>query len=107
MDLTYNDNDYRFAYLQRFDKDKFEYWKVRIESFILGQDVDLWDMVSNGYTHPLDDICVWLEISHMNEQQRKNHKNHHESEVVYFIPFPILSIRRLQIKTQLCLYLIL
>lgn len=35
-----------------FDGEKFDYWMDRIESFFLGDDADLWDLVIDGYTHP-------------------------------------------------------
>ena len=38
-----------------FDGENFEYWKDSIESTFLGYDADLWDMVLDGYTHPIDD----------------------------------------------------
>lgn len=53
-------------------------------SFFLGQDADLLDMVLNGHIHPLDANGISLERSQMNEQQRKDHKNHHESINVLF-----------------------
>lgn len=36
-------------------------------------------MVINGFMHPFDANGVKLKISHMNENQRKDHKNLHES----------------------------
>lgn len=35
----------------QFYGDRFDYLKDRIESFFLGHDVDLWDVVVNGYIH--------------------------------------------------------
>ena len=37
-----------------FDGENFDYWKDRIESVFLAHDADLWDMVIDGYTHPVD-----------------------------------------------------
>ena len=37
-----------------FDGEDFEYWKDKLESFILGYDPDLWDMVLDGYKHLVD-----------------------------------------------------
>ena len=42
-----NDKSYNVKPLI-FDGEKFEYWKDRLESFFLGHDFDLWDMVVNG-----------------------------------------------------------
>ena len=36
------------------DGEDFEYWKDRLESFILGYEPDSWDMVLDGYKHPVD-----------------------------------------------------
>ena len=37
-----------------FDGQNFEYWKDRIESFFLGYDADLWDIVVDGYSPLVD-----------------------------------------------------
>ena len=37
-----------------FDGEDFEYWKDRLESFFLGHDGDLWDIVLDGYKHRTD-----------------------------------------------------
>ena len=37
-----------------FDGEKFEYWKDRLESFFLCHDIDLWDLVVDGYVSPKD-----------------------------------------------------
>ena len=38
-----------------FDGENFNYWKDIIRSFFLAHDVDLWDMVTDGYIHPSDE----------------------------------------------------
>ena len=38
-----------------FDGENFDYQKDRIESFFLPHDADLWDMVIDGYIHPVDE----------------------------------------------------
>ncbi|MCI71856.1 hypothetical protein A2U01_0093119, partial [Trifolium medium] len=45
----------------RFNGEQFEYWKDRIESFFLGYDSDIWDIVTRGYTPPVDANGVKLE----------------------------------------------
>lgn len=59
------------------DGGKFYYWKDRIETFFLGYDADLSDMVIDGYTHQLYTNGAKLERSKMNDQQKKDNKNHH------------------------------
>ncbi|XP_050914681.1 uncharacterized protein LOC127129571 [Lathyrus oleraceus] len=39
-----------------FDGEKIDYWKDRFESFFLGYNVDLWDIVINGYEPPISAI---------------------------------------------------
>lgn len=41
-----NDKDHYSAKSQIFDGEKFDYLKYRIESFFIGYDADLWDMVT-------------------------------------------------------------
>lgn len=48
------DRDHHISKPPIFDGDKFDYWKDRIKSLFLGHGVDLWDMVVDGYTHPID-----------------------------------------------------
>lgn len=67
-----------------FNGEKFNYWKDRIESFFLGYDADLWDLVLDGYTHPIYDNGTKLERSKISDQQRKDHKNHHRSRTIFF-----------------------
>ena len=38
-----------------FDGENSDYWKDIIESFFLAHDADLWDMVNDGYIHPVDE----------------------------------------------------
>ena len=46
-----------------FDGEKFDYWKDRIESFFLGYDIDLWDIVVYGYSYPVDAKGKQIPIS--------------------------------------------
>ena len=52
-----------------FDGEKFEYWKDRLESLFLGHDVDLWDMVVDGYVPPTDDTGKEIAKRAMTDQQ--------------------------------------
>src|SRR3954464_8994299 len=49
----------------QFDGEKFEYWKDKLESYFLGLDADLWDLLLDGYKHPLKPIGVRLTRSEM------------------------------------------
>jgi hypothetical protein len=49
-----NERDHYSAKPPIFDGEKFDYWKDRIESFFLGYDVNLWDLVVDGYVHPVN-----------------------------------------------------
>ena len=51
------------------DGEDFEYWKDRLESFFLGHDADLWDMVLDGYTHPEDKDGNKIDRKNMDKQQ--------------------------------------
>lgn len=66
---TINNDKGQYSYKpQVFNGDKFDYCKDKIESFFLGYDADLFDMVIDGYTHPLDTNDAKLERSKMNDQ---------------------------------------
>src|ERR1044072_3662146 len=65
-----------------FDGEKFEYWKDRIESFFLGFDVDLWDIVIKGYEHPKDAEGEAISRSQMIEAQKNTFKDHHKARTI-------------------------
>lgn len=71
-----NENDHYSAKHLIFYGDKFEYWNDIIESFFFGYDANLWDMVIDGYTQPLDTNDFNMERSNMNVQKIKDNKNH-------------------------------
>lgn len=74
-------NNERYHYSAKppvFDREKFDCWKDRIESFFLGYDVDLLDIVIDGYNYPLNVDDTKMGISDMNEKQRKYYKNNHK-----------------------------
>src|ERR1044072_1763886 len=62
-----------------FDGERFDYWKDRIESFFLGFDVDLCDLVIEGYEHPKDAEGKIVSRSQMTEAQKKKFLNHHKA----------------------------
>ena len=65
-----------------FDGEKFEYWKDRLESFFLVHDVDLWDMVFDGYVPPTDATGKEIARRAMTDQQKKDYKNHHKARTI-------------------------
>ena len=65
-----------------FDGEKFDYWKDRIESFFLGHDEDLWDLVIDGYKPPKDAEGNITSRSQMTEDQKKMFKNHHKARTI-------------------------
>src|SRR5580765_387532 len=65
-----------------FDGEKFEYWKDRIESLFLGFDVDLWDIVIEGYEHPKDAEGKAISRSQMTEAQKKTFKDHRKARTI-------------------------
>ncbi|XP_050899820.1 uncharacterized protein LOC127106581 [Lathyrus oleraceus] len=75
-----NDIDHYSAKPPIFDGEKFDYWKDRIESLFLGYDVDLWDLVVDGYDHPVNTEGNNLARSVMSNQQKKDFKNHHKKQ---------------------------
>ncbi|CAI8615440.1 unnamed protein product [Vicia faba] len=65
-----------------FDGENFDYWKDRIESFFLAHDVDLWDMVTDGYTHPVNASGQKIDRKTMSDQQKRDFKNHHKARTI-------------------------
>src|SRR4051812_24752697 len=65
-----------------FDGENFEYWKDRLESYFLGLDGDLWDLLVDGYKHPVKASGEKLTRQEMNDDQKKQFKNHHKSRTV-------------------------
>ncbi|XP_058776943.1 uncharacterized protein LOC131651291 [Vicia villosa] len=65
-----------------FDGERFDYWKDKIKSFFLGYDVDLWDMVVDGYEYLIDASGNINERKRMNDPQKKDYKNHHKTRTI-------------------------
>jgi len=65
-----------------FDGQNFEYWKDRLESFFLGYDADLWDIVIDGYSPPTDRSGNKIERKAMTDTQKKEFKNHHKARTI-------------------------
>lgn len=74
-----NDRDHYSAKLPIFDGEKFYYQKHKIEILVLGYDVDLQDLVVDGYIHPVNDEGNTLARSAMCDQHKKDFKNHHKA----------------------------
>jgi hypothetical protein len=77
-----NEKDHYSAKPPIFDGEKFDYWKDRIDSFFLGYDVDLWDLVVDGYGHLVNVEGNILARSAMFDQQKKDFKNHHKAKTI-------------------------
>src|ERR1044072_7358748 len=65
-----------------FDGEKFDYWKDRIKSFFLGFDMDLWDLVVDGYEEPKDTDGEIIPRSQMTDDQKKVFKDHHKARTI-------------------------
>src|SRR3954465_11266591 len=65
-----------------FDGENFEYWKDKLESYFLGLDGELWDLLMDGYKHPVKATGVRLTRQEMNDDQKKLFKNHHKCRTV-------------------------
>ena len=65
-----------------FDGENFDYWKDKIESFFLAHDVDLWDMVVDGYIHPVDERGQKIDRKRMTDHQKKDFRNHHKARTI-------------------------
>ena len=76
------DKDHYSAKPPIFDGENFYYWKDIIESFFLGYDVDLWDLVVDGYVHPVNAEGNISARSDMSDQQKKDFKNHHKARTI-------------------------
>src|SRR3954463_5823926 len=65
-----------------FEGENFEYWKDKLESYFLGLDGDLWDLLMDGYKHPVNASGVKLTRQEMNDDQKKLFRNHHKCRTV-------------------------
>src|SRR3954465_5756788 len=65
-----------------FDGENFEYWKDKLESYFLGLDGDLWDLLMDGYKHPVNASGVKLTRQGMNDDQKKLFRDHHKCRTV-------------------------
>ncbi|XP_050908877.1 lisH domain-containing protein C1711.05-like [Lathyrus oleraceus] len=71
-----NERDNYNAKPHVIDGEKFDYWKDKIESFFLGYDANLWDMVTNGYELPIFAIGIPIQRSRMGDDQKRDFKSH-------------------------------
>ena len=65
-----------------FDGEKFEYRKDRMKSFLLGFDMDLWNLVVDGYEEPKDTEGKIIPRSKMTDDQKKLFKDHHKARTI-------------------------
>src|SRR3954468_22324474 len=64
-----------------FEGENFEYWKDKLESYFLGLDGDLWDLLMDGYKHPVNASGVKLTRQEMSDE-KKLFRNHHKCRTV-------------------------
>ncbi|XP_060195120.1 uncharacterized protein LOC132624344 [Lycium barbarum] len=62
----------------RFNGQHYEWWKARMQDFIMGHDPELWDIICDGSHSPID-ICV---TSVAIDTKIKNEQNDTDGEVV-------------------------
>src|SRR4051812_17022747 len=65
-----------------FDGENFEYWKDKLESYFLGLDGYLWDLLMDGYKHPVNASGVKLTRQEMSDDQKRLFRNHHKCRTV-------------------------
>lgn len=81
--LNCNEDYYSFVYKAPiFRGDNFDFWKDKLESFFLGFDEDLWEIVLNGYIHPTNEEGMKIKRRDMSELQRKDFQNHHKARTI-------------------------
>lgn len=54
----------------------------KMEYNFLGYDIDLYDMIVDGYTHHVDGNGNKMERRMMIDQQKKDYKNHHKARTI-------------------------
>src|SRR3954470_13580309 len=65
-----------------FYGENFEYWKDKLESYFLGLDADLWDLLMDCYKYLVKASGVKLTRQEMDDDQKKLFKNHHKCRTV-------------------------
>ena len=100
-----NERDSYNAKPHVFDGEKFDYWKDRIESFFLGYDADLWDIVTDGYKPPVTNAGVEVPRSKMSDDQKREFKIITKPERYFSMPYPIMSMKKSPTGKQLKIYL--
>src|SRR3954465_3016298 len=65
-----------------FEGENFEYWKDKLESYFLGLDGDLWDLLMDGYKHPVNASGVKLTRQGIKDDQKKVFRGHPNSKTV-------------------------
>ena len=85
QNISNNNNEERDIFSGKppvFDGENFDYWKDIIESFFLAHDADLWDMVTDGYMHPVDGRGQKIDRKMMSDQQKCEFRNHHKARTI-------------------------
>src|SRR3954471_24831913 len=81
-DQQNNGNGNGYSRPPLFDGKIFEYWKDRLESYFLGLDGDLWDLLVDGYKHPVNASGAKMSRQEMSDDQKKQFKYHHKSRTI-------------------------
>ena len=72
---------YSFVYkAPAWKNENFYFWKDKLESYFLGFNEDLLEMILNEYTHPTNEVGSKIGRKDMNELQLKDFQNHQWQE---------------------------
>lgn len=83
---------YSFIYkAPAWKNDNFYFWRDKMESYFLGFNEDLWEMVIKGYIHPTNDEGLKITRKEMNDSQRRDFQNHHKARTILLdvIPYDV------------------
>ena len=79
---NYDEEDRINAKPPIFDGENFNYWKDRIKSFFLAHEAHLWDMLTDGYIHPIDESSQKIDGKRMKDHQKREFINHHKAKTI-------------------------
>ena len=80
---------YSFVYkAPAWKNENFYSWKDKLESYFLGFNEDLLEMILNGYTHPTNEVGSKIGRKDMNELQLKDFQNHHKARTILLDAIP-------------------
>lgn len=80
---------YSFVYkAPAWKNENVYFWKDKLESYFLGFNEDLLEMILNGYTHPTNEVGSKIGRKYMNELQLKDFQNHHKARTILLDAIP-------------------